>query len=804
MKRFLVFFFFFIIKISLFAQVSDTALWIPNGPVNSVYLRDSILYVGGNFSQISPVSGHFTANDSVTAATVLPFPMVRGKVNCIAKDSLGRIYVGGNFSEVGIVPWKNLFRLDANGNFDATFRPDPDAEVTSLYVFKDTLYVGGNFTNIEGFPRERGASFHVTDSMQTPGNDSLLAFDPQTDDIIYAFGMDTVTRLMLIGGKFLNVGGQPATYLTKVDPQTGIYILSGPFPWRTTVDGPVKCIEVEGTFGYAYIAGEFSSFATTQRKGMAVVYLSSGNLDLSFNAGLNGIVNDMKFVGSRIYIGGAFTIADGQNRFYLACLTLAMHVLPWAPVVYNEVFCIQPWNDAICIGGKFKRVATDTVFFAAIIDSTGAGNVHAWNPMFDAPVNAMMPGRNGKIFCGGDFTGAGGVLRSNLCSINIYTQTPTLWAPTLDAQVHYITANTNSLFITGDFGLVNSQNRARIASFDLSTGNVNAFNPGANGLIRSIALNDSIAFLGGNFTTIAGQARNNIACVTINNSLATAWNPGCTGTVNKLILDNDHLYVAGFFPQIGGQMRDNFARVSTTTALVDWNWICNTDNGIYDMDLYNGKLFLGGWFSQVAGIPRVYFASVDTASGTVLADNPMFDQYTRSFARYNRDLFISGAFSIVGSSNYYPGVCDYDNFTSSFEAWTPMPDAFPVTMAATQDWLFAGGSFSNIGYRYHPNLSMININNITSVNEIEQSSFMQLFPDPTNGIFTVSTKNISEKISRTGIYDVTGQEISAENYSGIMNGDHFSFDISSLANGIYFLRIETADGRSFSGKIVKD
>src|SRR6185295_2818912 len=46
MKRLLVIALLFVSGKFCFSQISDTTLWIPNGPVNAVLLHDSLLYVG--------------------------------------------------------------------------------------------------------------------------------------------------------------------------------------------------------------------------------------------------------------------------------------------------------------------------------------------------------------------------------------------------------------------------------------------------------------------------------------------------------------------------------------------------------------------------------------------------------------------------------------------------------------------------------------------------------------------------------------------------------------------------------------
>jgi hypothetical protein len=812
MKRLVAFALFIIAGNSVFSQSTDTSLWMPNGNVNAILLRDSLLYVGGDFDQFSPVVGKFVALDSAGAQVMQPFPFVRGKVNCMVKDSLGYIYVGGNFSQVGNYFCHNLFRLTPQGNFDPDFLYEPDNEVFTLTFYEHQLLVGGNFTSIGGFLRGRGASISLLyNSLTNIYADTLLPFDANSDGPIYAIYPDSLSQQLVVGGDFLHIGGGLIAYICKLNLTTGNYIPSGNSFWTAIpqVFGPVRSLAIHN--GKIYVAGDFDSFATTIRKGIGVIQLSSGHVDTTgsnhYNAGLNGHVRDMNFIGGKIYIGGNFTLAGGIIRENLACLDYNLNVLSWNPSADGQVYNLERWgSNVLCVGGDFHKVGTDTCYYASLVNLDSAGTVNQWNPKFDGPVYAMMPATNGgKVWAGGDFTGAGGILCKNLVAVNTITKAPNNWRPKVNGPVVTLYADSANLFVYGNFSQINSTTRNQLASFTIATGIMNSFNPGVTGLVRTMASTHSQLLLGGNFTVVGGQSRQNIASVDKNTGVTSIWNPGCSGTVNKIIIDNDKVYVAGFFSQTGGQFRDNLARVSLSTGIADWNWSCNTDNGIYDMDLYNGELVIGGWFQNVAGQPRSYCAKVDTASGNVSSFNPFFSDYIRGFERYNQDLFISGLFLTVSGNAQRPSLCDFDLNNGNFDTWTPVPDVFPVTMQASQNWLYIGGSFHNESYYFHPRLAMLSINWVTGipVQHISATRELKVFPDPVSDFLNIFIPEEWKGPKLIQVIDVNGKVVKKDNI-GEPGGNYFPCDVSGLTSGIYLIRMSDENGKEVSCRIIKE
>src|SRR6185503_14565209 len=75
--------------------------WVPDGPVNAIVETNGVIYIGGLFDYISPVSETGNAFDSVSGANLPDFPKFNGTIKAVIPDNAGGWFVGGLFSSVG-------------------------------------------------------------------------------------------------------------------------------------------------------------------------------------------------------------------------------------------------------------------------------------------------------------------------------------------------------------------------------------------------------------------------------------------------------------------------------------------------------------------------------------------------------------------------------------------------------------------------------------------------------------------------------------------------------------------------------
>ena len=137
------------------------------GPNNEVYAisgpdSNGTRYLGGAFTAFDAwgTGGGALVNAS-TAAVDPAFPKVTGTVYASASDGNGGFYIGGSFSAVDGVTRNNAAHINADGSLDLTWNPNLNSRVYALATSGQTVYLGGNFTTVDGgaYARNYAAAF---------------------------------------------------------------------------------------------------------------------------------------------------------------------------------------------------------------------------------------------------------------------------------------------------------------------------------------------------------------------------------------------------------------------------------------------------------------------------------------------------------------------------------------------------------------------------------------------------------------------------------------------------------------------
>ena len=136
-----------------------------------------------------------------------------------------------------------------------------------------------------------------------------------------------------------------------------------------------------------------------------------------------------------------------------------------------------------------------------------------------------------------------------------------------------------------------------------------------------------------------------------------------------------------------------------------------------------------------------------------------------------------GTFSSTTSlnSSYFPGTTDKSSLSVHLTLTvTPMS---PCTNAATSTRII---TFNPCGVGF-PGLS-------------ENTFSFSLRPNPSNGHFTIYSSSVKNESAMIRILDLNGKTVRTENCN--VSGDNLevNMDLTYLAKGVYFVRIETKNG----------
>jgi PKD repeat protein len=265
------------------ADAVVTADALPTVQVDGVVWSQAIVgntvYVGGSFANARPAGSapgtnrtaraNLLAYNLTTGALITSFARnTNGTVHAVAKSPDGsRLYIGGDFTTVDGQTRQRIAAFDtATGNLVASFAPNVGARVKTIVATSTTVYVGGQFTTVSGQQRSRLVALN-------PANGAVLAWNPGADYTVNAMVMVPDGSRLIVGGAFQNLGGGPAYGLAAVNPATG-----GVIAWEATAtvrnagaNAAILGLSTDGTYVY----------------GNGYVFGSGGNLEGTFSAESN-------------------------------------------------------------------------------------------------------------------------------------------------------------------------------------------------------------------------------------------------------------------------------------------------------------------------------------------------------------------------------------------------------------------------------------------------------------------------------------------------------------------------------------
>jgi hypothetical protein len=205
----------------------------------------------------------------------------------------------------------------------------------------------------------------------------LLPWNPNVDGTIHTLVLGPSS--IYLGGDFFLAGGKTRTNLAELD-----LVTAQATTWAPPV-GPIVHALAPGVVGAIYTAGTF----TSPMNHLASCNFFSGSVVPNWNPDANGDVNALVVSGSRVIIGGAFTIVHGTQKWRLAALETDIPGLPvdsWNhDFLSGEVNALAVNGPVLYAGGTFPEGNG----LAAMDVATGTGL--SWDPRLGGGrVNALL------------------------------------------------------------------------------------------------------------------------------------------------------------------------------------------------------------------------------------------------------------------------------------------------------------------------------------------------------------------------------------------------------------------------------
>jgi PKD repeat protein len=282
----------------------DPANYTPNvtsGEVDSIWQVGQKMIIGGTFTTVANATSNggasynrsrLAAFNATTGVVDTGFaPVFNGPVTTVVPASDGTtVYVGGNFSTVNGVTRNRVARINvSDGSLVPTFNAGTvSGNVRDMRLVGTQLYIGGVFTAVGGQARQRLASIDPgTGAVTTKMN--LTFAGTQNGGTTNVFKMETTPagdRLMVIGN-FAQVGGQDRRQIAMIDLSTTPATVS---PWATTFytstcagafDAYIRDLDIseDGSFAVVSTTGAYRSGTSCDTIARFPVYATQAGLN---------------------------------------------------------------------------------------------------------------------------------------------------------------------------------------------------------------------------------------------------------------------------------------------------------------------------------------------------------------------------------------------------------------------------------------------------------------------------------------------------------------------------------------------
>jgi|GEM_PF-2541774 hypothetical protein len=671
------------------------------GYVYAIAADNNNLYLGGAFSTVGYRTGKGLPFDPAGGIRIQGFPEVTGgEIAAAVSDGNGGWFIGGNFSAVAGIQMSKLAHIYSNGSLDPAFNINANYEVYSLYYDGTNLYVGGDFSNIGGFPYQYLAKVD-------PVADTVSAsFNPGVTNIVYAIGGDASG--IYIGGNFTSVSGTARNYAAKVDAVTGATDMSfNPAPNYT-----VYSILVKGSG--VYMGGGFSSVSGTAREYIAMVDSTTGALDTSFYPKPSSTVYSMAFddSGGSLYIGGYFNSVSNTAHAYMAKVDPVTGIPDnaFSPVMGASVQSIVYNGSSLYAAGYFKTVNGQPRNYAAKLDAATGALDPSFNPSLNDYTNVVCPGAAGMFF-GGNFSMAQCVTRNGLFKVFVPTDSiDPVFNPNASGgggSVRALAAvpGGGAVYAGGDFNIIGGLSMKYAAKLDPITGSADpAFNPqpdlGLNVLYYDGARSQLIA--GGSFTTIGGLQRYRLARLDpLTGAAVASFNAGrIDNYVLSLATDGANIYIGGSISTVNGTAKSGTAKLNAVTGALDPVFSLAVDGSVNSILEDPSGIYVAGDFSNANSLSRRGAARADAVSGAVDVAHDISNGNTGySLASDGSKIYMGGLFNAI-QSQARTNIAAVSSATQLLDSiFNPGADSYVMALAAAPsgNLIYAGGYFENIG-----------------------------------------------------------------------------------------------------------
>lgn len=606
------------------------------GGVKCVLVQpDGRILISGFFSTYNGVARSFIARlgkDGTLESSFHPQPNNWVTVMLLQPD--GKIVIGGSFTEVDGVARNRIARLHRDGTLDMAFDPGDGCNGMVNALARDAsgrVYVGGEFTEVDGAVCNRLAR--------------LLPTGARDDDFDTSLGMDgPVNRLLLTpagallaGGSFLHCQGTACANLARLLPSGG---LDPAFPAGAVTNDAVHGLAALSK-GRVLVTGGFSMVRGQSRKRVAVL-LADGSLDTTFDPGAatSELVEvALALPSGRMLVAGSFYNFNQSGRTFMAQLlpngAVDEKFLPGGAFNLDTTTLAVQADGKLLVGGWFSSYNGVESFRLARLHPDGRldESFQVGAGFGGGPVAVVKAQPDGKVLVGGWFTSYQGHPVPRLTRLLENGQRDPLFTPGTgpDSIVQTIEViDGGKILIGGDFEHYNGTAIKRVARLNANGTLDPGFDPGTgfDDVVQALAATSTGAiYVGGSFSSVDGTPSPYLARLDADGGLDLDYGPGDgpDAPVRAILVEpGDGVLLGGFFDVFAGAALGKVARLDETGVLDPGFDPGGGANGaVFALARQSdGRILAGGNFSQFGGVGRVRLARLESDGQLDLTFHP--------------------------------------------------------------------------------------------------------------------------------------------------------------------------------------
>lgn len=668
------------------AQTALEEPWFPDNRVKQITRGDGKIFMSGDFTWFGPSYNSSIAifNNELAHDSSYPVDDKYGVRNSVS-DGNGGWYVSTYGTIMHIKSDKTI--EDLPFLFEGGGYP-----INTIDKAGDILYVGGNFSSVNGAAKRYAAAIDLT-------TNTLTSWNPDPGG--YVYDIKAMGSVVYVGGSFSAIGGQTRSKIAAIDAVTGLAT-----SWNanvTTGSGYIFTIEADAS--NVYFGGSFSNVASSvpSRRNFAAVNTTTGAVT-TLNPRPDDDVTVLLLDGATLYMAGDFTQVAGINKPILAAIDVTTGSLTAFSTTLNSDLYSNNYVYAFAVDGQKLFIAGDFLTIngverarLAVVDKT-TGELE---PMEDRAIGGYVltvSVSGGKVLTAGGYSGISGITNSLGCiALDETTGQATDWIPEIPRPPaeHYI--GTTYLHYQGNrvyywqdlygdgrgatLGALNSNDGSAIAAWSVTV----------EGEVFAWAFSTDALYLAGDFTEINGNSRNGFAAVDMVTGALLPWTTSYTPSypdeyINSMVVYNNTLYAGGKFSFTDdGIERNNLAAWNATTG---------------DLNSWAPQVTLEEF--QDAKIGTAHNAQVYLIGSAMLRVNAVsgeIDEDWQPLAGYVESIVIQGS-SVYMAGSFSPGLVRADISTGEISGWQPeLNDVYDSEgsvdiLAISGTKLFAGGRFS--------------------------------------------------------------------------------------------------------------